>query len=114
MWSSLTVLPPLDMSIVVVGVESEGEGRPRGNLGSCGVFSVSAFSDVGFGVLFSCELEDLATCEFDASDPGWIGDDMLRVCENLEGWNARRRRGCARWNFENWRIDFIGDAKLIC
>jgi hypothetical protein len=49
MWSSLTVLPPVDMSMVVVGVESDGEGRPRGD--ACEVVSCDVFSDSRMDVL---------------------------------------------------------------
>jgi hypothetical protein len=62
------------MSIVVVGVESDGEGRPSGDLVSCGV------SLFGSDVVFSCEFGVSDTSEFDAS--GWFDDDMLRICED--------------------------------
>jgi hypothetical protein len=76
------VLPPVDMSIVVVGVASDGEGRGRGN-GCSLVFGVVL---VSFEVDASVEV--LVFCEFDAS--GVFEDDMVQVDEKFSDWSGRR------------------------
>jgi hypothetical protein len=103
MWSSLTVLPPVDMSIDVVGVASDGAGRGSGVdcslLSFCGV---SVFFEVAAFVLW----ELVASGEFE--------DDMLRTCEIWEDRNTCRRRACRRWVFGKLRMDFMDGLRFQC
>lgn len=79
MWSSLTVLPPVDMSIVVVVLD--GAGRGRGEVGVCSEGGV-----VGeyFGEV--CGLEELGAGGW------WVGEDIARIC----GWRIEGARKCMR------------------